>query len=120
RTTTTTPINTKECSSSENDIGAPEFATWVPDELRKAALEKVTRLSSVEAQIVIDEWAGSMAIGLVETSPLGYLHAMVSRYEQGDFSLQFAEVVAEIRSRPPDDPGNIAEIEVCAVSCDED
>jgi hypothetical protein len=102
RTTTTTPTATKECSSSENDIGAPEFATWVPDELREAALEKVARLSPVEAQIVIDEWAGSMAVDLIETSPLGYLQTMVRWYEAGDFSLLFADAVAQIRSSPPD------------------
>ena len=102
RTTTTTPTTTKECSSVENDIGAPEFATWVPDELREAALGKVARLSPVEAQIVIDEWAGSMAVDLIETSPLGYLQTMVRRYEAGDFSLLFADAVAQIRSSPPD------------------
>ena len=60
--TTTTPISTKECISSENDFSDPEFATWVPDELREAVLGKVARLSPVEAQIVIDEW---LAVWLV-------------------------------------------------------
>ena len=117
---TTTTINTKECSSSENDIGTPEFATWVPDELRKGALEKVARLSPVEAQIVIDEWAGSMVADLIKTSPLGYLQAMVSRYEQGDFILHLAEAVADIRSTQPDELNGIGEIEICAVDCDEE
>jgi len=121
RTTATTLINTKECSSScENESSVVKFATWVPDELRKAALEKVARLSPIEGQIVLDEWAGDMAVDLIETSPLGYLHAMVRRYEEGNLILQFADVVADIRSRPPDDPGDIAEIEICAVDCDED
>ena len=31
RTTTTTPMSTKECSSSENASGAIGFAFWVPD-----------------------------------------------------------------------------------------
>jgi len=120
RTTTTTPINTKERSSSENDIGTPEFASWVPDELRKAALEKVARLSPVEAQIVIDEWAGCMVADIIETSPLGYLQAMVSRYERGDFIIYLAEAVADIRSRPPDELNGIGEIEICVVNGDED
>ena len=62
----------------------------------------MARLSPVEAQILIDEFAGDMAADLIETSPLGYLHAMVSRYEAGDFSLLFADAVAQIRSLPPD------------------
>jgi hypothetical protein len=119
RTTTTTPIRTKEgSSSSENDCSGPEFATWVPDELREAALGKVARLSPVMAQIVIDEWAGSMAGDLIETSPVGYLHAMVSRYEEGDFRLKFADAVARIRSMPPDTPDNIISIEACEASSD--
>lgn len=120
RTTTTIPTNTKERSSSENDIGVPEFATWVPDELQKAALEKVARLSSIEAQIVIDEWAGSMVADLIETSPLGYLQAMVSRYEQGNFIVHLAEAVADIRSTPPDELNGIGEIEICVVDYDEE
>lgn len=120
RRTTTTPTTTKERSSScENKNSIVEFAAWVPDELRRGALEKVTRLSSVEAQILIDEWAGDMAADLIETSPLGYLHALVSRYEQGDLFLHFAEDVAAIRSRLPADENSIVEIENCAVGDDE-
>ena len=59
--------------------------------------------------------AGSMVGDLIETSPIGYLHAMVSRYEEGDFRLQFADADAQIRSTPPD---NICSIEVCEASCD--
>ncbi|MEA3243874.1 MAG: hypothetical protein U9Q19_10635 [Pseudomonadota bacterium] len=121
RRTTTTPTSTKGRSSScENKNSVVEFAAWVPDELRRGALEKVARLSPVEVQIVIDEWAGDMAVDLIETSPLGYLKAMVKRYEEGDLIIQFADAVAEIRSRPPDDPGSIVEIENCAVDENED
>lgn len=120
RTTTTTPTTTQGCSSSEIDTGASEFATWVPAELRQAALEKVAGLNPVAAQMVIDEWAGSLAAELIETSPLGYLQAMVNRFEAGDFRLQFADAVAEIRSRPPDDDNSIVEIEIRAVDGDED
>ena len=102
RTTTTTPTTTQGCSSSEIDIGASEFATWVPAELREAALQKVAGLNPVAAQMVIDEWAGSMASELIETSPLGYLQAMVNRFEAGDFRLRFADAVAETRLTPPD------------------
>jgi hypothetical protein len=100
RTTTTTPTNTKESRSScENENGAPKFAAWVPNELRQGAIEKVARLRPGEAQIVIDEWAGIMATGRIETSPLGYLHAMVSRLESGDFRLHYADAVAEMREQ---------------------
>jgi len=99
RTTTTTPTDTKGCrSSSENENSAPEFATWIPNELRAAAMEKVAKLKLVAAQIVIDEWAGIMATGRIESSPLGYLHALVNRFESGEFRLKYADEVAQIRS----------------------
>jgi len=99
RTTTTIPTDTKGCcSSGENEKGNPEYATWVPDELRAAATEKVARLDAVAAQLVIDEWAGIMATGRIETSPLGYLRALVNRFESGEFRLKYADEVAQIRS----------------------
>jgi len=121
RTTTTTPINTKEGSSScENENGAVEFATWVPEALHKGALEKVAGLSPAEGQIVIDEWAGCMAAEIIDISPLGYLQAMVRNYEQGDFIVHLAEAVADIRSTPSDELNGIGEIEICVVDSDED
>jgi hypothetical protein len=120
RTTTTTPTTTKERSSGENENGAVGFAFWVPDELRNAALEKVAGLSPAEGQIVIDEWAGCMAAEFINISPLGYLQAMVRRYQEGNLTLVFAKDVADIRARPPDELNSIAEIEVCEVDCDED
>ena len=119
RTTTTTPTTTKGCSSSENDFDDPEFATWVPDELREAALGKVARLSPVEAQIVIDEWAGCMAAESIDISPLGYLQALVRRYRDGNFALAFAKDVADIRAKPPADEKGIVEIEICEADCEE-
>jgi hypothetical protein len=99
RITTTTPIPTKERGRcGDNTQGVPVFANWIPDELRQAAAGKVADLNLAEAQIVIDEWAGSMATGRIETSPLGYLQAMVSRFEVGDFRLQHADAVAEMRA----------------------
>jgi len=120
RTTTTTPTITKERSSSENEKSVVGFVFWVPDELRDAALKIVAGLSPVEGQIVIDEWAGCMAAEFIDISPLGYLQAMVRRYREGKLTLVFARDVADIRARPPDDLNGIAEIEICAVDCDED
>jgi len=119
RRTTTTPTTTKERSRSENENSGVVFAFWVPDELKDAALEKVAGLSPAEGQIVIDEWAGCMAAEFIETSPLGYLKAMVRRYQAGDLTLVFADDVAGVRARPPDDDNSIVEIEVCAVDGDE-
>jgi hypothetical protein len=120
RTTTTTPTTTKERSSSENENPAVALAPWVPAELQDAARTIVAELDPAEGQIVIDEWAGCMAAELIVTSPLGYLQAMVSRYEQGDFILHLAEAVADIRSTPPDELSGIGEIEFSVVDGDED
>lgn len=98
-TTTTTPTDTKGGrSSSEYENDYLEFADWVPEALREAARLKVARLCTADAQLVIDEWAGIMATGRIESSPLGYLHALVSRLESGTFRLQYADEVAEMRS----------------------
>ncbi len=102
KTTTTIPTDTKGCCSSrENENGNPEYAIWVPDELRAAATEKVARLGTVAAQLVIDEWAGIMATGRIESSPLGYLRALVNRFESGEFRLKYADEVAALRSSKP-------------------
>ena len=99
KTTTTKPNVTKGCSSSreyEND--GPEFADWVPHGLRAAAIKKVAGLNIGAAQLVIDEWAGIMATGRIERSPLGYLHTLINRFESGEFGLKYADEVARIRS----------------------
>jgi len=120
RTTTTTPTITKERSSSENEKSIVGFAFWVPDELRDVALDKVAGLSPAEGQIVIDEWAGCMAAEFIETSPLGYLQAMVRRYQEGHLTLVFERDVADIRSKPSDELNGIGEIEICVADGDED
>lgn len=117
KTTTTTPTTTQECSSSEND--AVEFVWWVPNELRIPALEKVAGLSSVEGQIVIDEWAGCMAAEFIAISPIGYLQAMVRRYLEGKLTLAFAKDIADIRTRSLDQPYSTDD-EVCEIDFHED
>lgn len=99
KTTTTKPNVTKACCSSrENGNDGPEFADWVPHGLRAAATRKVARLNIGAAQLVIDEWAGIMATGRIESSPLGYLHTLINRFESGEFGLKYADEVAQIRS----------------------
>ena len=121
RTTTTTPTTTKERSSScENKNRAVAFAPWVPAELQDAAQIIVGELDPAEGQMVIDEWAGCMAVELIDTSPLGYLQALVRQYRDGTFGLVLAENVADIRAKPPDDENGIVEIEIREVDCEED
>lgn len=116
RTTTTTPINTKDGSSGcENENGVVEFAFWVPHELRNSALKIVAGLNPAETQIVIDEWAGCMAAEFIETSPLGYLQALVRRYQEDDLTLAFAVDVAGVRASTRDEDNNNVEIEDCVV-----
>ena len=120
RTTTTTPTTTKECSSSKNKNHAVEFAWWIPAELQDGAQAIVAELDPAEGQIVIDEWAGCMAADSIDISPLGYLQAMVRRYREGNFGLAFANVVADMRAKPPADEKGIVEIEICEADCEED
>lgn len=104
RTTTTTQIDTKGCSScSDTESDRIVFAPWIPENLRISAVGKVARLDTRAAQMVIDEWAGIMATGRIESSPLGYLHALVSRFEAGEFRLQYADDVAQWREQEKTD-----------------
>ncbi|MFC1560658.1 hypothetical protein ACFL3W_01820 [Pseudomonadota bacterium] len=121
RTTTTTPTTTKEGSSRcENEKTAVLFAPWVPDELQDAARTIVGELDPAEAQMVVDEWAGCMAAESIDRSPLGYLQAMVRRYQEGNFGLAFANDVADIRANPPGDEQGIIEIESGEADCEAD
>jgi hypothetical protein len=104
RTTTTTPTTTKGGSSSgENENPAVLFSPWVPAELQEAARTMVAKLDPVEAQTVIDEWAACMALEKIETSPLGYLQAMVRRYQDGDFRSNQAKAMADVRAKQLDE-----------------
>ena len=121
RTTTTTPTTTKERSSScESENHALEFAWWVPDDLQVEAQATVAELDPAEGQIVIDEWAGCMAVELIDTSPLDYLQALVRQYRNGNLVLALAEDIADLRAKPPDDDSGIVEIEIREADCDED
>ena len=99
RTTTTTPTNTKggggSCSCFESE--KIEFAEWVPKELREPARRKAATLEAPFAQMVIDEWAGIMAAGGINRSPLGYLQTLVTRMEAGEFTPKYGDEVAELR-----------------------
>ena len=97
-TTTTQPTYTKGGSSSgEYDQEGVQFCDWVPNELRGPATHQVAELSTPLAQMVIDEWAGIIAAGTIRNSPLGYLRALVSRMQRGEFTPKYADRVAQAR-----------------------
>jgi len=92
-----------------------EFVWWVPAELQNAALEIEDELNPAEAQVGIDEWAGCMAVELIDISPLEYLQTMVRRYRDGNFGMILAKDIADIRAKSLDDEKSIVEIEICEV-----
>ncbi|PVV14334.1 MAG: hypothetical protein B6D72_04185 [gamma proteobacterium symbiont of Ctena orbiculata] len=99
-TTITTPTKTKGDCNGCRESGDPiEFVSWVPGELKTPATKKVARLDTESAQIVIDEWAGIMATGRIENSPLGYLHVLVQRIEANELRPRYADVIAQLREQ---------------------
>jgi hypothetical protein len=77
-----------------------ELAVWLPAALRGPALEKVARSDPETAQVVLDERANVLALGTIRSSPLGYLHALVSRAQAGTFEPKYAEFIADMRHPP--------------------
>jgi len=63
----------------------------------------VAELDTAEAQDVIDEWADCMALEKIDTSPLGYLKAMVRRYQGVDFRSNQAKAMADARVKQLDE-----------------
>ena len=103
--TTTKPTVTKKGSSEDDNC--LKFAYWVSEDIRDQAAEKVSHLNVISAQIVIDEWAGSIACGDIERSPLGYLYALIKRFEAGDFTLRYAGKVEEMREHGKNNPSHL-------------
>ena len=81
------------------EVDPGEFTPWVPAELQDAARNIVAELDPAEAQIVIDEWADCMALEKIDISPLGYLQAMVRRYQDGDSRSNLAKAMADARAK---------------------
>lgn len=63
----------------------------------------VAKLDPAEAQTVIDEWADCLALEKIDISPLGYLQAMVRRYQDGDFRSNRAKTMVGIRAKQLDE-----------------
>lgn len=75
---------------------ALRFPDWPPAEMRSPAIRFVARLDGADAQIVIDEWVGALAAGVIQRSPRGYLKTLAVRWRAGDMSLRYAGVVAPL------------------------
>jgi hypothetical protein len=93
-TTTTRPTNTYAAGDCERAGHCLRFPEWVSDEMRAAATRLVAGLPRADAQLVIDEWAGALAAGAIQRSPLGYLKTLAVRCQAGDMSLRYAGVVS--------------------------
>ncbi len=89
-TTTTRPTDTKHDAEPKQRTQRLCFPEWVPPELHAPAQRFVAELDPAGAQLVIEEWAGALEAGRVQRSPLGYLRALVSRYQAGDMSVRYA------------------------------
>lgn len=105
---TTTPVASKaHRRRGEAENSAVEFIAWVPEKVRDVALDAVAHLNTVDAQIVIDEWAGRVAAGLINASPFDDLRVLVSQYEEGCCALVLAEDIKGLRAKPVPEGGYI-------------
>lgn len=94
-TTTTVPTTTYQQShAQQQDRHGPEIPSWIPEETKIAALEKVAILDDDDAQMVINEWVGAIEAGVIRESLLGYLHVLVKRFQAGEFNLHYAKMVS--------------------------
>jgi len=91
RTTTTNRPTDTDCGARVDRRAQPlRFPEWAPQEMRASAQRLVAGLDRPAAQLVIDEWAGALAAGAIQRSPLGYLKALATRYQAGDMSVRYA------------------------------
>lgn len=89
-TTTTRQTDTYADTDLKNQSRCLRFPEWVSDEAGVAAQKLVADLDHEGAQAVIDEWVGALAAGAIRTSPLGFLHTLVARYQDGDLGVWYA------------------------------
>ena len=47
-------------------------------------------LDQADAQLVVNEWAGALAAGVIQRSPLGYLKTLATRYRAGEMMVRYA------------------------------
>jgi hypothetical protein len=89
-TTTNRPTDTHYDAKGDRRAQPLSFPEWVPQEAHESAQRLVARLDRSAAQLVIDEWAGALAAGAIQRSPLGYLKTLATRYRTGDMSVRYA------------------------------
>ena len=89
-TTTNRPTDTDRGTDVDRHRQALQFPEWVPQEIHTAAQQIVAGLDHPDAQLVIDEWAGALAAGVIQRSPLGYLKTLATRYRVGDMGVRYA------------------------------
>jgi hypothetical protein len=87
-TTTTRPTDTYAAATAMK--ATLRFPDWLPAEMHTPAKRLVAGLDHADAQLVIDEWAGALAAGVIQRSPLGYLKTLATRYRAGDMSVRYA------------------------------
>jgi len=71
-TTTNSPTDTNRGTDVDRHRQALQFPESVPQEMRTSAQHLAAGLDQAGAQLVIDEWAGALAAGVIQRSPLGY------------------------------------------------
>ena len=89
-TTTNRPTDTNRGTDVARHRQALQFPEWVPHEIHTSAQHLVAELDQADAQLVIDEWAGALAAGVIQRSPLGYLKTLATRCRAGDMSVRYA------------------------------
>lgn len=89
-TTTNRPTDTYGATQQNRHTSLLWFPEWVPQRMHESATHLVAGLDEAAAQLVIDEWAGALAAGAIQRSPLGYLKTLVSRFRAGDMGLRYA------------------------------
>ncbi len=82
-TTTNRPTDTNRGTGVNRHRQALQFPEWVPHEIRTSTQHLVAELDQADAQLVIDEWAGALAAGRIQRSPLGYLKTLATRNQTG-------------------------------------
>ena len=89
-TITNRPTDTNRGTDVNRHRQPLQFPEWVPRQIRMSAQHLVAELDQADAQLVIDEWAGALAAGVIQRSPLGYLKTLATRYRAGDMSVRYA------------------------------
>lgn len=93
-TTTTRQTHTYAKAADVQEARPLRFPDWLPVEMHAPAAWIVGSLDGAAAQLVIDEWTGALAAGVIQRSPLGYLKTLAMRCQAGDMSPRYAGVVS--------------------------